>query len=74
MFDVFEERYPRELEEFLKLKYPKMLWLLYIKQKRNVFAGPELVKHAQDETRFSVLQVSRAVLREIEIAKGRSFE
>ena len=57
LFEVFEEKYPNELEDFLKRNYPKMLWLYYIKQKKNDIAGPELSKHAETEKKFSVLQV-----------------
>lgn len=58
LFDVFEEKYYAELEKFLQLHYPKLLWLFYIKKKRNGVASSMILNHAEAEPKFSVLQVS----------------
>eukprot|EP00826_Nyctotherus_ovalis_P018113 TRINITY_DN15399_c0_g3_i2.p1 TRINITY_DN15399_c0_g3~~TRINITY_DN15399_c0_g3_i2.p1 ORF type:complete len:624 (-),score=142.35 TRINITY_DN15399_c0_g3_i2:632-2503(-) len=58
LFDVFEEKYYSELENFLQLHYPKLLWLFYIKKKRNGVANLMILNHAEAEPKFSVLQVS----------------
>lgn len=57
LFDIFEAKYPVELEKFLKLKYKKLLWLFYIRQKRNIDAGPELYQCSEVEQKYSALHV-----------------
>ena len=58
LFDVFEYKYPLELEEFLKEYYPKLLWLLYIRQRKNDLAAPEILGQASKEPQFSALKVT----------------
>jgi hypothetical protein len=57
LFDVFEEKYYPQLEHFLQSHYPKLLWLLYVRKKRNGVTNGMILKQAESEPRISVLQV-----------------
>jgi len=57
LFDVFEKDYYLELEHFLQSWHPKLLWLLYVRKKRNGVANPMILRQAETEQKISVLQV-----------------
>ena len=59
-FALFEvlDKYADELEEYLKQNYPSLLWLYYIRTKKNALVGPEILRYTQSERRLNILNVN----------------
>lgn len=61
LFEVFEKRYSEEVETFLRLKYPSLLWLHYIRNRKNKLAASEILRCSQLEKRLPVFNVCMRV-------------